>query len=286
MTSSINENDISQQSYINAESNINKGIIPLEDNKKEKRKIDEEKTAFSNNKNLNNNKSNEKSVIENNSIKIKYNANNNEEILDITKEKNKIFQVNYRIKHDGDSRDNIKQIIVTNFVNFIIKFINFIVRKKIRNESIKFGIGYQLKYKIKLENIIELTVEELLLFKQNNNGKNKGNNIKEEKLENENNIKKIRKLIGISLDKLFGTKLIDLFKDIYIKDILNENDKIIDLNKYGLEGIVFNLNDDIPIYQKLKDKFKDNKTKLKIMDDIINTKLINLKKPNIFKVEK
>ena len=48
----------------------------------------------------------------------------------------------------------------------------------------------------------------------------------------------------------------------------------------------FALDEEIPTYKKLKDKFKDNKTKLKIMDDIINTKLINLKKPNIFKVEK
>lgn len=287
MTSSINENDISQQYNCITYQNTNKKIIPLKESKKEKRKIDEEKTSFSSDKNLNNNNSNEKSVIDNNSIKIEYNNINDEGILDIPKEKNKIFQVNYRIKHDGDSKDNIKQSIVTNFINFIVNFINFIIRKKTNNESIKFRIGYQLKNKIKLENFIELTVEELLSFKQNCNNKNKSYDIKEEKIENNINIKKIRELIGVSLDKLFETKLIDLFKDIYMKDIINDNDKNIDLKEYGLEGIILNLkDDDIPTYQKLKDKFKDNKTKIKIMDDIINIKLINPQKPNMFKIEK
>ena len=44
---------------------------------------------------------------------------------------NKIFNVIYRHTHDGQAKDNIKQTIVTSFINFLLNFINNIIFKKL-----------------------------------------------------------------------------------------------------------------------------------------------------------
>ena len=288
MSKSINENDTTQNISINTKQNLKIINLSLNINKDNKNKIKENNNSS---KRITYNNTNEHNSLNNSTIKKCENISINKEekkIINSLKEKEKIFKVNYRTIHDGDSPDNIKQIIIKHFVNFFKYFINYIISKKINKEKIIFQIGYQTKNKIKLRHIIELTVEQLLSFEPNKNIKNENNQSfdYEEKLKNEENIKKIRNIVGSSLDKLFRTKVIELFKNIYIKDINDENEKNIDLKIYGIEGMGFALNEEIPTYKKLKDKFKDNKTKLKIMDDIINTKIINPPKTKIFKVYK
>ena len=113
-------------------------------------------------------------------------------------------------------------------------------------------------------------MENLLSFESYKNLK-KGNDEKEK-------IKEIKNIFGSSLDKLFKTKVIELFKDIYYKEINNETDKEIDLKKYGIEGTVFKITEKIPTFQKLKDKYKDNKVKINKMDEIVESNIIKPKK--------
>ena len=287
MSYNINQNDIFHDISINKEPNLNLIILPLKKLKQDNKNKNEENNISSSNLiTFKQNSLNDNARKKYEDISINREMKEN---ISSSKEKKKIFKVNYRMIHDGYSPDNIKQIIIKHFINFFKYFINYIISKKINEKEIKFQISYRTKNKIKLKHINELTVEHLLLIepKRNINNKNSESfDYNEEKLKKEENIKKIRKIVGISLDKLFETKVIDLFKNIYFKDINDENDKNIDLNIYGIEGIDFMINEDIPTYKKLKDKFKDDKIKLKIMDDIINSKIINPPKANIFKVAK
>ena len=206
------------------------------------------------------------------------NENNNiNEKISFNKRK-KIFKVVTSKRHSGDDIDNIKQMIITDFINFFIVFINFIIEKAMpKNQNIKFQIGYQLKPKIKIENINILTVEELLIFKnttmENLNGK-----------ENKEKIKNIRNIIGNSLDQLLKTEVFYLFKNIYAKKIQNEYDKEIDLNQFGLKGIIFKLDEGIPLFQKKLENYKDKKIKVELMEKIVD-KLINNKKKKLFDVK-
>ena len=202
-------------------------------------------------------------------------------------EKNPIFKVIYRTLHSGDDPDNIKQMVIRDFINFFVKFINFIINEKIKIEGkkecltentqteIEFKIGYQLKPIIKFEDINELNVEQLLSFDSYKNIKTENN----EKAK----IIKIKTKFGSALDKLFETKVIELFKDIYYKQVKNESDKDIDLKKYGIEGIIFKITAKIPTFQKLKDKYKDNLYKINKMNEIVESNII---RPKLFNVKK
>ena len=108
------------------------------------------------------------------------------------------------------------------------------------------------------------------------------NNINNEKKDKEK-IKEIRNIFGSSLDKLFQTQVLDLFKEIYHRKIQNESDKDVDLKKYGIEGITFKITDNIPTYQTLKDKYISNTFKINKMDEIIESNII---KPKLFKIKK
>jgi hypothetical protein len=284
MSNNINEEDTNKNAFSNIEQNIYENNIKLiskelEKDEKESKEILHRISDKNNNLNI---------------ININYEQKNlkkpNEKVNNSSIElKDKIFKVNYRNIHDGDAPDNIKQSIVTNFINFFIIFINYIVGKKLNTDDKIFHISYQLKSKIKIEDIIELTVKELLLFEpqkktKNNEGDNKIEN--KENIDNINQFNKINKRIGTSLNKLFDTPVINLFKDIYAKnDFENQNEKIIDLKIYGVDGIQFILNDNIPTYEKLKESNKDNKRKINIMDEIVNQKIINHKKV-MFKIKK
>ena len=210
----------------------------------------------------------------------------NYEININSKEKKKIFKVNYRNYHKGDDSDNLKQMVVRGFLSLFIGFINYIIKEKIKEEEkknkrllktelLEFKIGYQLKSKIKFEDINELKVEQLLSFESYNN-------INNEKKDKEK-IKEIRNIFGSSLDKLFQTQVLDLFKEIYHRKIQNESDKDVDLKKYGIEGITFKITDNIPTYQTLKDKYISNTFKINKMDEIIESNII---KPKLFKIKK
>ena len=278
MSRNINENDEKQNTSSKEEKNLNNIKISSNVNElEEDKKYIESK--ISSNKTLVNN------------INVNYepnNLNNTNEIFNNFEQKYKIFKVNYRNIHDGDARDNIKQSIITNFINFFIIFINYIICKKLKTNNKIFHISYQLKSKIKIEDISELNVKQLLFFVHKNNRNEKSNN-KKDNMENNYNVNQFNKyknIISPSLDELFKTPVIDLFLDIYAKtDFKNQNEKEIDLKAYGVEGLVFKIDDDIPTYEKLKENYKDNQKKIIIMDDI-KKEIINLKKRNIFKVVK
>ena len=214
-------------------------------------------------------------------------SNSNKNYIDFER-KDKIFKVIYRNIHDAEAKDNIKQSIITNFINFFITFINFVISKKLNTNDKIFHIHFQTKNKIKVNDIAKLTVKKLLLFESDVNDKNKKNNNKKKNTESEYNLNqfnKIKNIISPSLDKLFETPVIDLFVDIYAKtDFKNQNEKEIDLTIYGVEGIIFKIDENIPTYEKLRDNNKDNNRKINIMDDIKN-EIINLKRKK-FKVEK
>ena len=266
MSRNINENDEKQNTSSKEEKNLNNIKISSNVNElEEDKKYIESK--ISSNKTLVNN------------INVNYelnNLNNTNEIFNNFEQKDKIFKVNYRNIHDGDARDNIKQSIITNFINFFIIFINNIICKKLKTNNKIFHISYQLKSKIKIEDISELNVKQLLFFVHKNNRNEKSNN-KKDNMENNYNVNQFNKyknIISPSLDELFKTPVIDLFLDIYAKtDFKNQNEKEIKID------------DDIPTYEKLKENYKDNQKKIIIMDDI-KKEIINLKKRNIFKVVK
>ena len=236
--------------------------------------------------NENLNISGENNLIENNIINI-CNSNTNQvnENLNILGERNLIFQVNKRIIHSGNDKDNVRIIIIRDFITLFITFVNYIIRIINGNDNFEFQICYQLKSKIKLEDIIIDTVKNLLssfaIVKDKKKG-DKDNNI--ENKDNENIVEFIKKLPS-SLDILFNKHVIDIFKDIYAKNIHNETDKVIDLNNYGLRGKVFILDEKVHIYQKLRDKYKNNKIKILLMDQIVDS-LKNPPKKNMFKIKK
>ena len=289
MSNNINETHKKNNTSSNNEKNKCEKNIQLISKKLEKDEKDRESKDLLQRTLDNNNKINVNLNKINCNFEQKNLENSNEKISNkIIGQKDKIFKVNYRNIHDGDAIDNIKQSIVTSFINFFISFINDIVGKKLNSKENFFHISYQLKSKIKIEDIMELTVKQLLLFEsQKKAKKNEGYNKIEnnENIYNVNQFNKIKNSVGNSLNKLFDTPVINLFRDIYAKkDFKNKNEKIIDLKIYGIERIQFKLNDNIPTYEKLKESNKDNKKKLNIMDEIIQ-KIINHKKI-FFKIKK
>lgn len=222
-----------------------------------------------------------------------YNYNKNiltQNNTNIFQKGNPIFQVNNRnmrltnrITHSGDSKDNVRQIIITHFINFFLKFVNYIISKKIdKKMDIEYHIGYKIKYKIKFVDIISFSVKKFLssfaTLKIKNNSK------KINYLLKEKNLDEIENEIFSSLYLLFKKQVIDIFKDIYAKDIKNENDKKIDLTDYGLEGKILILNKEIPTYGKLMEKYKNKEIKINIMNQIVDS-FKNWSK-NIFIVKK
>ena len=149
----------------------------------------------------------------------------------------------------------------------MLKFINNIIFEKLNKKDI-FNIGHEIKSKIKLADILNLKVKEILAFQSTNIINNK----------NEEQIQEIKKNDS-SLNKLFETPVIFLFKDIYYNE---KKIKQINLMKYGIEGLNFEINDEIPTYEKLKERFKDNLPKIKIMDEVIQ-RFVNHQK---FKISK
>ena len=189
------------------------------------------------------------------------------DISDASVNSEKIFKVIYRKTHNCQSKDNITQSIITSFINFLLKFINNIIFEKLNKKDI-FNIGHEIKSKIKLADILNLKVKEILAFQSTNIINNK----------NEEQIQEIKKNDS-SFNKLFETPVIFLFKDIYYNE---KKIKQINLMKYGIEGLNFEINDEIPTYEKLKERFKDNLPKIKIMDEVIQ-RFVNHQK---FKISK
>ena len=216
-------------------------------------------------------------------ILIPKNINTIEDRTPIFQVNNRNMRIADRITHSGDSKDNIKQIVITHFTNSFLKFVNYIISKKIDEKIIiEYHIGYKIKYKIKLFDIIGFSIKKFLsdfaTLKIKNKSKKKNYLLKE-------NSEKIKNEMFSSLSSLFNKQVIEIFRDIYAKDIKKENDKEIDLSNYGLEGQILILNKEIPSYGKLKEKYKNKEIKINIMDQIVDS-IKNFKKKNIFIVEK
>lgn len=265
MSKNINENLIGQNTINNIEDNKNGYEIKLNPEEPEI-PINEKDPKILNN-NIQSNISDDKNILF--SELTNREKNNNKNNINNMNEnaKNKIFNVIYRHTHDSQAKDNISQSIITSFINCLLKFINYIILKKLNKKDI-FNIDHKIKSKIKLANILELKVKEILAFQSKD--------ILNNKIEKQ--IEEIQKNDS-SLNKLFETPAIILFKDIYY----NENQsKLIDLKKYGIDELNFEINEEIPTYEKLKEKFKDNLLKVNKMNEVIQ-KFVKNKK---FKIEK
>jgi hypothetical protein len=208
----------------------------------------------------------------------------------------RIYKIFKQKRHNGLAYDNNAKIIIKHFVTFFLKFINAIINKGIRNKSInkivKFEINYILKSYIKINDITNRTVENLLKFKLDEKPANqikditKLNNHKIKSTKNtlEKNEKQIKEIKSISslFDNLFEAKVIYIFNEIYIKNKKKE----IDLSIFGINGMKIDLDENYQTFEMIKKKYKDNEKKLKIFERIINDKFIEPEPKVKFKIEK
>ena len=294
MSKSINNNNILSKDSYNRENNKNEKKI-LQSNEKEQKKS--EKTIPNLNPKIfvNINSSNNNSLLEGESI-----GQQNNDTYHIRKisnpitDKKLIFhirKIRKRKKHGALSKDNIIQTIIRNFVDFFLAFINLVVKRKIKKEKqrieiikkeknkeinleeIQFKIGFVIKGKIKVKDIINLSVENFLNLDEEKNSQQNDN------ISNKKRLEIIRTFLGSLLDNFFETRVISLFK-IYIK----KKEKI-DLKKYGIQGIVLKLPKNMKTFKKLKEKQK-NREKIQKMNKLINSEFINPKKRRLRKIFK
>ena len=294
MSKSINNNNILSKDSYNRENNKNEKKI-LQSNEKEQKKS--EKTIPNLNPTIfvNINSSNNNSLLEGESI-----GQQNNDTYHIRKisnpitDKKLIFhirKIRKRKKHGALSKDNIIQTIIRNFVDFFLAFINLVVKRKIKKEKqrieiikkeknkeinleeIQFKIGFVIKGKIKVKDIINLSVENFLNLDEEKNSQQNDN------ISNKKRLEIIRTFLGSLLDNFFETRVISLFK-IYIK----KKEKI-DLKKYGIQGIVLKLPKNMKTFKKLKEKQK-NREKIQKMNKLINSEFINPKKRRLRKIFK
>lgn len=306
----LNENETTFQGSTNTEPNSNQ-------NYNQEKKIQEDKK----NEVLKNYLNSELNS-QNNSLSLDAIVTQNSGRENLTKKflrkKRKFFRVNQGIKkkHDCYAQDNNITIIIKHFVTFFLDFMNLAVNKGINlktnlkvdnNKEIKFEMNYKIKGNIYIEDIKTKTVEDLLKIKEKNKTYKIKKKITEIRKNNENlklkkdiiiqkeineerlnEIKKEENL-GSSFDKLFKTPIIDIFKEIYIK-----NKKEIDLEIYGIKNIKLDLNNNqkkYQAYEKLKEKYMKDKKKLEIFDYLIYNKFVpsnqkSKQKSIIFKTEK
>ena len=277
MLNNINENNINNSSFYGEQ---NKCFDYSLNTKELEQKTSEEafgKKEFVNSEdNINSKKL---KFFDNKSINFEYNSIKNlnklNQNFNIYGEKNLIFKVNFRNTHSGNDKDNLKQMIIRHFVKFFIQFINYIVNAKI-NKDIKFEISYKFKPQIKFEDIVESTVEKILSFATLN--------VLNEEVTKEEVIQKYRNKINSLLGEFYHKNAIDIFRDIYAKDIRNETDKTINLSYYGIDGI-FRLNENISTYESLRGKFKNNIIKIKLLDKIVHS-MKNPPKKSLFVIKK
>jgi hypothetical protein len=208
--------------------------------------------------------------------------------------KKRIFKIIKKRRHNTFSKDNNKTIIIKHFVNFFLNFINLAINEILRinniNKKIDFKINYVIKSYISIDIITSKTVEDLLKFKLKQNQKNQINNTEQidmhmkrnEKKYNINieksikeNVKQIKNLkkienVNSQLDNLFKTKIIKIFKDLYVE---NKKEKI-DLSVYGIDKIKLDLDKKFQTFEIIRNKYKDNEKKLGIFDNLIKDKFI------------
>ena len=274
---SINENRIYNHLSINKEKSNNQ-IIFLRTEKEEIKKNGGPINSLNEIIYLNNNNNFFGKVQKNKSVNQIYNSSLKKVIIFNIIKKRKNKRINK--KHGGNSKDNIRQSITRHFIKFFFGFVNFYIEKKLEDEKLKLGkeirfkIYYKDKEKIKLKDILNMTVEKLLLFEMiKNNNKNEINNNKIETSSNKELLNIIKMIF--SLDNFLKKPIIDLFKDIYLK-----KREEIDLSIYGIKE---ELPKNLKLYEKLKENYKNNIEKVKIMESVIETRIIN---PIHFKLKK
>ena len=278
---SINENSIYNHLSINKEKSNNQ-IIFLRTEKEEIKKNGGPINSLNEIIYLNNNNNFFGKVQKNKSVNQIYNSSLKKVIIFNIIKIRKNNRINKRInkKHGGNSKDNIRQSITRHFIKFFFGFVNFYIEKKLEHEKLKLGkeirfkIYYKDKEKIKLKDILNMTVEKLLLFEMiKNNNKNEINNNKIDTSSNKEKLNIIKMIF--SLDNFLKKPIIDLFKDIYLK-----KREEIDLSTYGIKE---ELPKNLKLYEKLKENYKNNIEKVKIMESVIKTRIIN---PIHFKLKK
>ena len=212
--------------------------------------------------------------------------------------KKRIFKIIKKRRHNSFSNDNNANIIIKHFVNFFLNFINLAINEALRkndiniNEEIKFKINFVIKSYISIDFITSKTVEDLIKFKLDQDHINhlqktkqifKKRHEKKYIIDIEKSIKKnekqIKKLKDIQnadfkLDKLFKTKIICIFKELYAKN----KKQNIDLSLYGIKGIKLNLDKKFQTFENIRNKYKNNEKKLEIFDNLIKDKFIDSKK--------
>jgi hypothetical protein len=218
--------------------------------------------------------------------------------------KKRIFKIIKKRRHNSFSNDNNANIIIKHFVNFFLNFINLTINEILRinniNKKIDFKINFVLKSYISVDFITSKKVEDLLKFKLQPNQKNQKNNTEQidmhikrnekkyiidvEKSIKEN-LKQIKILknienINSQLKNLFETKIIYIFKNLYVE---NKKEKI-DLSVYGIDKIKLDLDKKFQTFEIIRNKYKDNEKKLGIFDNLIKNKFIE--KPKVFTIKK
>lgn len=300
MSKNIDNNHISFEDYCGGEKNKKKAIIS-QSNEKEQEKSEKIDPNLNPKISLNINSRKNYYLLEGDSIGQNYNTSYHiNQISNQIKKKRLIFhirKIRKRKKHDANSKDNIMQAIIRNFIDFFLAFINLIIKLKIKKEKkriekeknkdinleeIQFKIDFIIKRKIKVKDIQNLSIENfLILDEERKSQQNINSNINK---SNINNNKKrliiIRDFFDSSLDKFFDNPVISLFKEIYVK-----KKEIINLKKYGIQGIVLKLPKNIKTFKKLKEN-QINRQKVQIMNRLIKTEFINPKKRKMRKIFK
>lgn len=230
----------------------------------------------------------------NNEEKPNINSKTRQELKKIKKRnrlcKERIFKINKKRRHNSFSNDNNANIIIKHFVNFFLNFINLVINNTLSknniNKKIDFKINFVIKSYITIDFITSKTVEDLLKFKLTQNHKNQINNteqiniykkrhekyiidIEKSVKANEKQIKKLKNIKNIysQLDKLLKTKIIYIFKELYVKNK-------IDLSLYGIDGNNLDLDKKFETFEMIRNKYKDNEKKLQIFDNLIKNKFI------------
>ena len=230
----------------------------------------------------------------NNEEKPNINSKTRQELKKIKKRKRlckeRIFKINKKRRHNSFSNDNNANIIIKHFVNFFLNFINLVINNTLSknniNKKIDFKINFVIKSYITIDFITSKTVEDLLKFRLTQNHKNQINNkeqiniykkrhekyiidIEKSVKANEKQIKKLKNIKNIysQLDKLLKTKIIYIFKELYVKNK-------IDLSLYGIDGNNLDLDKKFETFEMIRNKYKDNEKKLQIFDNLIKNKFI------------
>ena len=153
----------------------------------------------------------------------------------------------YKREHKFDSQDNILRKIQTHFLNFIIYFLNIILKE--HDFKLKFmKLNYDFKKKIKasfIHSIKSKSIKEIITNEISGKYKTLNRNY------NDQICKEIKD--NIIINNILSENYLSFFKNIYFK-----SNNIIDLKEYGSDTIIL-LENDKRTFKGLLNKNKDKK---------------------------